>query len=51
MAKGGVGNLQLKKMGRGLAKVANQKSGSKGKGKNPFAAMKKGRPFNRGGKC
>ena len=29
MAKGGVTNKQLKKLGRGLAKVANQKSGKK----------------------
>lgn len=33
MAKGGVKNIDLKKMGRGLAKVKNQKSSSKGKGK------------------
>ena len=31
MAKGGVTNKQLLKMGRGLAKVANQKSGKKPK--------------------
>lgn len=27
LAKGGVTNMQLKQLGRGLAKVANQKSG------------------------
>jgi len=29
MAKGGKTNLQMKQQGRGLAKVANQKSGSR----------------------
>lgn len=29
LAKGGKTNAQMKKMGRGLAKVANQKSGKK----------------------
>jgi hypothetical protein len=31
LAKGGVTNQQLKKLGRGLAKVANQKHSSRGK--------------------
>lgn len=33
LAKGGKTNMQMKMLGRGLAKVANQKSGSKKKGK------------------
>jgi len=33
LAKGGKTNMQMKALGRGLAKVANQKSGSKKKGK------------------
>jgi hypothetical protein len=31
MAKGGKTNLQMKQLGRGLAKVANQKSSSRGR--------------------
>lgn len=31
MAKGGKTNMQMKRLGRNLAKVANQKSGKKGK--------------------
>lgn len=31
MAKGGKTNAQMKKLGRNLAKIANQKKGSKGK--------------------
>ena len=31
MAKGGKTNIQMKQLGRGLAKVANQKSGSRGR--------------------
>lgn len=33
MAKGGKTNKQMLKLGRNLAKLANQKSGSKKKGK------------------
>ena len=31
MAKGGKTNLQMKQLGRGLAKVANQKSSGRGR--------------------
>ena len=31
MAKGGKTNIQMKQLGRGLAKVANQKSGARGR--------------------